>query len=443
MLDAATAAAPSVRTARETATPDAFDASGLLLIPISPESRHERARLRLEDRDERLRRKSDDLAAAASAAGAAPRSSELATEAERQMKPGSASAAAHADREHSQRRAGQDRDPRQFRAALAESRAGHDKTSTPHASPHAAPVGGAEHAAPAGSARAATDAAGGADRAPATGSGSPPTAPRPDARAAPQLIRPASGAPIGAAAAETPRAAPSASAAAFSVFARAASDGAAAVSKHASVAPVRAAGDPLVAPGAGHAGSRTLGAAGAKGVERSAAAAQEPRSDDANIERIVRSLGAALRGARSVTTLRLDPPELGSLTLQLDLRAENLTLRIESQTAAAQRLLSDELDALRRGLESAGIRLERAEVTLVDAARPAPAEPPASPDPGAAGQHQPHADSRGANDQSEPQSAGGDGRQDAHGAGPGEEPATAGSDAAALSDLSAALDVWA
>jgi flagellar hook-length control protein FliK len=90
---------------------------------------------------------------------------------------------------------------------------------------------------------------------------------------------------------------------------------------------------------------------------------------DANIERIVRVIHSRVTEQRSHTVMRLAPPELGSLRLQMDLRGVALTLRIDTATEMAHRLLSEDLDKLRHGLEASGIQLERVEV------RP-PAQPP-------------------------------------------------------------------
>lgn len=82
----------------------------------------------------------------------------------------------------------------------------------------------------------------------------------------------------------------------------------------------------------------------------------------ANVERITRVVLGRLNKNRSSTILRLDPPLLGSVRLQLDLRDQALQLRIDTQTDVAHRLLSEQMDSLRRNLEAAGIHLERVEV---------------------------------------------------------------------------------
>lgn len=83
---------------------------------------------------------------------------------------------------------------------------------------------------------------------------------------------------------------------------------------------------------------------------------------DANIARILRAVQARIGRTRSVATLHLDPPELGKVRLRMELRDDSLTLRIDTQSGAARRLLAHQLDALRQGLEAAGIQLERVEL---------------------------------------------------------------------------------
>jgi len=80
-----------------------------------------------------------------------------------------------------------------------------------------------------------------------------------------------------------------------------------------------------------------------------------------NIERMVRVLRNRIDGERSHTVLRLDPPQLGKVRLELDLRRDALVLRIETETDLAHRLLRSELGALRQALDAAGIHLERVE----------------------------------------------------------------------------------
>jgi flagellar hook-length control protein FliK len=86
------------------------------------------------------------------------------------------------------------------------------------------------------------------------------------------------------------------------------------------------------------------------------------RKNDPNTERIMRLIYSRINRERSVATMRLDPPELGRIKLQMDLRGEQLSLRIDTETSAARHLLGEQMNALRQNLEQAGIRLEQFEL---------------------------------------------------------------------------------
>lgn len=95
----------------------------------------------------------------------------------------------------------------------------------------------------------------------------------------------------------------------------------------------------------------------------------EARKDDANIEHIVRVVTSRKDKEHSTATIRLDPPWLGSIRMHIDLRDGVLLLRIEPDTQLAHRLLSENLEHLRRALDAAGIQLSQVEF------RPPPGAP--------------------------------------------------------------------
>jgi len=84
-------------------------------------------------------------------------------------------------------------------------------------------------------------------------------------------------------------------------------------------------------------------------------------------ERVVRVLKAQFGRDSGTSVIRLDPPELGYLRVELNLRRDGVTLLVDTQTAAAHELLSQDVDGLRSQLEAAGLRADRIEV------RPPPA----------------------------------------------------------------------
>lgn len=93
---------------------------------------------------------------------------------------------------------------------------------------------------------------------------------------------------------------------------------------------------------------------------------EESGKNDANTARILRLMQIQLGRGRATATLRLDPPDLGKIKLQMDLRDTQLGVRMVTETEAARRLLSEQMDTLRRGLEAAGIQLERVELRVAE-----------------------------------------------------------------------------
>lgn len=101
-------------------------------------------------------------------------------------------------------------------------------------------------------------------------------------------------------------------------------------------------------------------------------AAAEPSDFRANVERLLRVVRQELREGASSTVVRLNPPELGRLRVQLDLRGEALMLDIQTESPLAHQLLSREIETLRERLDSAGIALERVEIRAPQGQQPTP-----------------------------------------------------------------------
>jgi flagellar hook-length control protein FliK len=134
---------------------------------------------------------------------------------------------------------------------------------------------------------------------------------------------------------------------------------------------VQAAARPGAAGGAKGSGQAPVASVSARSSVRTstfsatkagASGAAENADRSGNVERIVRLVAQRIRGERSHTVMRLDPPELGSLRLQMDLKGNALTLRIDTSTHVAHRLLSEDVHRLRHGLEASGIQLERVDL---------------------------------------------------------------------------------
>lgn len=83
------------------------------------------------------------------------------------------------------------------------------------------------------------------------------------------------------------------------------------------------------------------------------------------IQRVSRAFETALERG-SPLRLRLSPPELGSVRLELQVRDGKLQARVEAETPAAQAVLLDNVGSLRERLHEHQLELERFEVELRD-----------------------------------------------------------------------------
>jgi flagellar hook-length control protein FliK len=82
------------------------------------------------------------------------------------------------------------------------------------------------------------------------------------------------------------------------------------------------------------------------------------------LHRVARALNAAQQREGEIQ-LRLSPPELGALRLQVQVVEGALTARLEAETTAARTALIDNLPALRDRLAEQGVRIERFDVDLM------------------------------------------------------------------------------
>lgn len=101
-----------------------------------------------------------------------------------------------------------------------------------------------------------------------------------------------------------------------------------------------------------------------RGAERTEAG---PRLSEADESRLIDRVARAVRYAENrdgLVRLRLSPPELGSLRLELRVQAGVMTARLEAETNGARSLLMDNLPVLRDRLAEQGIRIEQFEVDL-------------------------------------------------------------------------------
>ena len=113
-----------------------------------------------------------------------------------------------------------------------------------------------------------------------------------------------------------------------------------------------------------------------------AALAPEARFAEDNHANIVREMRSQLMPGGGTMRLRLDPPELGPLSVTVRLRNGVMEASFEASSEGAAKLLSHSLGALKTSLESQGVNVERLNVQQV------PKDQPAQNDGGRDGQQQ-------------------------------------------------------
>lgn len=111
-----------------------------------------------------------------------------------------------------------------------------------------------------------------------------------------------------------------------------------------------------------------------RGVVSTARAAKPSALPDAQreaaFERVLRAVSRQLRSSDQRVLLRLDPPALGKLRLEMNLREDQLALQIEPETREAHELLKDDLGRLKERLAAVGIRLEHVEIRPPEISQP-------------------------------------------------------------------------
>jgi flagellar hook-length control protein FliK len=102
-------------------------------------------------------------------------------------------------------------------------------------------------------------------------------------------------------------------------------------------------------------------------AEKTASASESRGTSQVDQARFVQRVANAFRSADDdggQIRLRLSPPELGSLKLEVTMRNGVMTARMETETNTARTLLLDNLPALRQRLADQNIKIERFDVDL-------------------------------------------------------------------------------
>ena len=97
-------------------------------------------------------------------------------------------------------------------------------------------------------------------------------------------------------------------------------------------------------------------------------ALQLPGQDDAdldssNVSRVSRALQNAIQQKGGTITIRMMPPELGQVRVDIQMDGGKVTASFQTESQSIQNLMSRELGQLRLALEKQGLTVERLEVT--------------------------------------------------------------------------------
>jgi flagellar hook-length control protein FliK len=89
-----------------------------------------------------------------------------------------------------------------------------------------------------------------------------------------------------------------------------------------------------------------------------------PERERAEFDQMVRSIRLQMGGRRSTARLRLEPPELGRVRIDVRVDGDAVRVDVQAETEAARHRLVDRAEMLKAGLAEHGIRVERFEVAV-------------------------------------------------------------------------------
>ncbi len=124
---------------------------------------------------------------------------------------------------------------------------------------------------------------------------------------------------------------------------------------------------------AARAKGQIAGRAGSNGIWRGPPEALRP-ADPGSVGELARIVRATGRDGQSKMLLRLDPPDLGQVRIDVRMHEQTLTLRMETQTRAGHDALQSRLGELKSALEQQGVQVQHMEVELRTPPTPAPQE---------------------------------------------------------------------
>ena len=91
---------------------------------------------------------------------------------------------------------------------------------------------------------------------------------------------------------------------------------------------------------------------------------EQSTQDQANVSRVSRALQTAVNQRGGALTLRLQPPELGSLKIEMLVRDGVVNARFTAQADSVRNLLMDQMGHLRHALDKQGLVIDKLEVQL-------------------------------------------------------------------------------
>ena len=97
--------------------------------------------------------------------------------------------------------------------------------------------------------------------------------------------------------------------------------------------------------------------------------AQGQDDADPNVVRIAKGLRSVVNLKGGAVTIRLNPHELGSVRIEMEIKNGNITAQLQTEHASVRDLLNHQLGKLRESLQGRGLHVERLEVNS-----PAPAD---------------------------------------------------------------------
>jgi flagellar hook-length control protein FliK len=84
------------------------------------------------------------------------------------------------------------------------------------------------------------------------------------------------------------------------------------------------------------------------------------------LPRVAKAFSAAAERGGGEIRIRLSPPELGSIRLEVKMQGGNMTARMDAETPAARQALADNLPILRERLAEQGLRIEQLDIGTLD-----------------------------------------------------------------------------